>query len=212
MIIKKCPKCGTEHSKPGIFCSRICANARVHSEETKKKISNSLVGKPAPKSHQARRENMDVDAWRIKVRHTRLVKYENTSFENLGMVNRRRRVFEEQNHCCAKCGISHWLGEPISLEMDHKDGNNENNSRDNLEGLCPNCHSLTDTWRGRNKPIRNGDNKVSDEELILSLKETSTIRQALLKVGMAAKGTNYVRAKRLAEQIENEKLIELDGN
>lgn len=209
MIIKKCPKCGTEHSKPGIFCSRICANSRVHSAETKKKISNSLVGKPAPKSC---RENMDVDAWRIKTKETWDKKYNAMTFEELGISNKRRRVFEEQNHCCAKCGISHWFGLPISLELEHKDGNNENNSRDNLEGLCPNCHSLTDTWRGRNKPNRNGDNKVSDEELILSLKETATIRQALLKVGMAAKGGNYVRAKRLAEQIENEKLIELDDN
>jgi len=32
--MKKCPKCKTDHNKPGIFCSRTCANSRVFSEES----------------------------------------------------------------------------------------------------------------------------------------------------------------------------------
>lgn len=89
-----------------------------------------------------------------KIRAFRLAKYLATSFDELGMENRRRRVFEEQNYKCNRCGIDNWLGESLSLELEHKDGNNENNKRENLEGLCPNCHSLTPTWRGRNKKIK----------------------------------------------------------
>jgi hypothetical protein len=46
VVVKNCPKCGSEHAKEGTFCSRTCANARVHSEETKKLIGSKLIGRP----------------------------------------------------------------------------------------------------------------------------------------------------------------------
>ncbi|MDQ0776958.1 hypothetical protein QF026_005424 [Streptomyces aurantiacus] len=53
---------------------------------------------------------------------------------------------------CAQCGIEAvWLGEPLPLEVDHIDGNWRNNRVENLRFLCPNCHSGTDTYRGRAK-------------------------------------------------------------
>ena len=189
--MKQCPKCNKEHSNNGAFCSRSCANSRVFSEESKLKKSIANKGKPSKQS------SYDRLAAGEKTRQTRLIKYQNTPFVELGMENRRRRVFEEQNHCCNRCGISEWQGFKIPLELEHKDGNTTNNNRENLEGLCPNCHSITDTWRGRNKPARNGVNEVTDEFLLQCLKETDNIRQGLLMAGIAAKGNNYSRAKRL---------------
>jgi hypothetical protein len=58
---------------------------------------------------------------------------------------------------------------------------------------------MTHTWRGRNKNKGKSGKRVSDEEMIDALKTTTSIRQALLKVGLAAKGGNYFRAKRLIE-------------
>lgn len=48
-----------------------------------------------------------------------------------------------KEHECEKCHSTEWLGEPIPLELHHKDGNHHNHKLENLEILCPNCHSLT---------------------------------------------------------------------
>lgn len=52
---------------------------------------------------------------------------------------------------CYSCGITDWRGQPLSLELEHIDGNRSNNTVENLTLLCPNCHSQTPTFRGRNK-------------------------------------------------------------
>lgn len=53
---------------------------------------------------------------------------------------------------CALCGIEPvWLGESLPLEVDHIDGDWRNNRIENLRLLCPNCHSTTDSYRGRGK-------------------------------------------------------------
>jgi hypothetical protein len=51
---------------------------------------------------------------------------------------------------CEICGLTEWLGEPIPLELHHKDGNRNNNTITNFQLLSPNCHAFTDSYRGRN--------------------------------------------------------------
>ena len=56
---------------------------------------------------------------------------------------------------CQKCGCDgNWQDGQISLEIDHIDGDNKNNQLSNLRYLCPNCHALTDTYRGKNKALK----------------------------------------------------------
>ncbi|MEV1020819.1 HNH endonuclease [Streptomyces sp. NPDC050264] len=52
---------------------------------------------------------------------------------------------------CAACGRPEWRGRPISLEVDHVSGEWWDNRPDNLRLLCPNCHAVTDTYRGRKR-------------------------------------------------------------
>lgn len=65
----------------------------------------------------------------------------------------RRYMLEKTNCKCSQCG---WSEEnpythTIPLEIDHIDGNYLNNKEENLRVLCPNCHSLTSTYKGANK-------------------------------------------------------------
>ena len=99
------------------------------------------------------------------------------------------------NYSCSICGLDKWQGQTIVLDLDHINGNNRDNRLENLRYLCPNCHSQTDTYKGRNK--NTGKIKVSDNELLTAYKKHSNIRKALLEVGLAAKGGNYERMKKL---------------
>lgn len=96
---------------------------------------------------------------------------------------------------CECCGLEEWMENPIPLEVHHKDGDELNSTLENLQLLCPNCHSMTDTYKGKN--IKNRDKIISEEDFVKALQKADNIRQALLMLGLTAKGRNYMRANEL---------------
>jgi 5-methylcytosine-specific restriction endonuclease McrA len=81
----------------------------------------------------------------------------------------RRALAEKDGHKCMACDLTEWMGRPITLELDHIDGNHENNRIDNLRLICPNCHSQTNTYKNRNygkgRPHRRKIAKVGSSTL-----------------------------------------------
>lgn len=196
----KCKNClindAIKYSKysNGEFCSRQCSRSystKNTRQEINKRVSEKLKG--CKKTHPKRKEDYDSEIWdkickkRIQVWDEKIL---NSNYSDLSFGRLRRRIILEQNNKCNKCKNDEWLGQKITLELEHKDGNHSNNNRENLEMLCPNCHSYTKTWRGRNK--NNNKCKISDENLLKSLiKNKFNVRQALLEVGLTPKGGNY---------------------
>lgn len=67
----------------------------------------------------------------------------------------KKRLIKEgvKEKKCERCGISEWMGEDITLELHHINGNRSDNRLENLVLLCPNCHSQTSNFRGKNSSI-----------------------------------------------------------
>jgi Zn finger protein HypA/HybF involved in hydrogenase expression len=65
-----------------------------------------------------------------------------------------RKVIIKENlieYKCSECDIQTWNNKSLSLHLDHINGMNSDNRLENLRFLCPNCHSQTETYTGRNK-------------------------------------------------------------
>lgn len=221
----KCKNCeineSTKYSKysSGDFCSKECAKSFSTKEKRKeinKIVSEKLKGSKYPNRKKtiekrknegkSRSKYLDIsfeEKWGIinnERRKKRREKLLDEDYKNLKFDRLRERIIIEQNDKCNKCKNDKWLGFDITLELEHIDGNNKNNERENLEALCPNCHSLTSTWRGRNKKNCNRG-KIDDEKLLRTLIEHNfNMRQSLLSVGLAAKGGNYKRCHQLKRE------------
>ncbi len=196
--MKKCEKCGTAHDGhfgSGRFCSRSCANSNIHTAETRLAISEKLLGKKSPKRN--------VEDWKnsLSLAHKKRQKIRESEvlalpYESLRETEKRTRILNEQHGKCLLCGISQtWNDIPLKFERDHIDGNHQNNFRENLRMICPNCHSQTPTFRRVNT-----DRKVTDQEFIGALLTSDSIYKAIEKLKIRPNGGGYRRARRLIKE------------
>lgn len=216
--MKDCLFCKKPHSKEGGFCSRACANkARPpRTAESRAKTSQSVRTAIAliPKDIRIGRYRKGVEAWKRsmerkkkwrealvrgaqnlnKKRHAHA---ETLAFEQLRGTEIRIRILSEQGGKCALCKTDPiWNEKPLKFELDHIDGNKKNESRRNLRLICPNCHSQTETYRGRN----NGTRRVKDEVLIETLQKSTSVYKTLVALNMNLAGGNYTRVRNLIKK------------
>lgn len=81
----------------------------------------------------------------------------------------KNKLIIERGHKCENCNRTHWVsGNRIPLELEHIDGNNKNNIRENLKLLCCNCHSQTKTWKRKKSALNKSQNKCLDCNQVIS--------------------------------------------
>jgi 5-methylcytosine-specific restriction endonuclease McrA len=108
----------------------------------------------------------------------------------------KQRFLEKFAYCCQMCNISNWNNSPLTLELDHINGNHCDDRLENLRLLCPNCHSQTDTYKNKKGSVK----KVSNAKIISAIKSSKNIREVLLSVGLQDQGSNYRRVNKILEK------------
>lgn len=75
---------------------------------------------------------------------------ENSTYTNISRM--KLRILKENliEYKCKCCGLNSWQGKEITLELHHINGVNTDHRLENLMFLCPNCHSQTENFSGRN--------------------------------------------------------------
>ena len=76
---------------------------------------------------------------------------ENSTYKSTFRLRRRLVEFGLKEPKCEGCDLMEWRGQPIPLELHHTNGVNNDHRLANLQLLCPNCHALTENYRGKNQ-------------------------------------------------------------
>ena len=149
--ITACPVCGEAvqgtEAKPRTFCSAACSNrGRVRAREHPSKsclTCGALLANPMSSYCSGRCHHEFIYLTETRPR-----------IESGGCSTNstlRAYLLRERGSACAVCGGGAvWQGESLTLHVDHVDGDSDCNVPSNLRLLCPNCHSQTKTYTGRN--------------------------------------------------------------
>lgn len=116
--------------------------------------------------------------------------------KHIGTSKLRKKLIQDgiKKNECEICNITDWMGNKLSLELHHIDGNRFNNDLNNLQILCPNCHSQTENYSGKaNKKIK--EPRIKKIERLKQRKVVRPDIKILLKdieeMGYSATGRKY---------------------
>jgi hypothetical protein len=146
-ICKNCDKILPFEKRTSKFCSRSCAASFNNAGKTRF-IKNEVViinclscGESTTNSKYCNNKCQHSHKWELAKKDAATLTH--------GRL--KRLLIETNGHKCQICNLDSWMNQKIPIEMDHIDGNNENNDLGNLRLLCPNCHAQTPTYKAKNK-------------------------------------------------------------
>lgn len=148
--MKNCKYCGTplENDK-NTFCDRSCSakhNNPIYRVKTAKLCLN--CGTPLTNRESVYCSMRCFGEYKFNKKTLQLF-YDGKIERSLTLRKILTYLFGDK---CGKCGMPNvWNGDPLTLEVHHIDGNSDNNFPNNLQLLCPNCHSQTGTFNGKSK-------------------------------------------------------------
>lgn len=152
--MNKCKECEVEVGKRNKFCSSSCAakfNNRLRIRKAKPDCPNCNVKLSNHQKTYCSNKCQGEYQYKIEIK---------PRFD-LGAIQDRntlRRILNKENGSkCSICLIEDWNNAPIVFEVDHINGDASNNLPENLRLVCPNCHSQTEFYKGRNR----GNGRIS---------------------------------------------------
>ena len=139
-----------EHFNKGVKQVHICTNCGKEFEHTKSSTNKFC----SSKCHAEYKNKQYIERWKNGEENGMCGEY------GLSKVI-RHYLLDKHNYKCEKCGWgeTNSFTNTIPLEIHHIDGDYRNNKEENLQVLCPNCHSLTETHKSHNKEGRIGRRK-----------------------------------------------------
>lgn len=156
MIEKICLGCSLEF-KPSysknVYCSRSCS-AKVNNRKYPKRPPALPQNKCQCGKDIAYQSKQCKSCYNKARRHLILTQWKDNELTSRDLPpSIREYLIESANFACVKCGFDtlHPLDNKSVLEINHINGNGTDHSPNNLEVICPNCHALTNSYRGRNQ-------------------------------------------------------------
>lgn len=154
-----CKQCGktieraSSKIRGNVFCDASCA--AIYNNSHKKIIHNTCVNcnllfKPKRSNRNSKYcSSICRHEYRNK-KYTELIESGNYTPTNPGNYILKRYLIKTRGYCCELCNLNKWMEKDINLTIHHRDGNASNNIPTNLQLLCWNCHSMTDTYGSKN--------------------------------------------------------------
>ena len=174
--------CGQEAKFVTKGGKNICSKSANSCPSNRQKNRNSVLRAyqngldPVSRYQRLSQETKDKMAWNRGARHA--------DFSYGGKGQHKNALVLERGHRCESCKLDKWLEKPITLELEHVDGDRKNNTRKNLKLLCPNCHSQTPTWRRGNGKSGWKRKRYTDEQMIEVIKSSTCLNQVLEKLDL----------------------------
>lgn len=146
-LCKNCDEILAYEKRTSKFCNRSCSAAFNNAEKSKSSkkeiVSIECLSCGSITTNSKYCNNICQQNYQWELSKSKVSKLSHGRLKKL--------LIETHGHKCQICNLDSWRNQKIPIEMDHIDGNNENNDLSNLRLLCPNCHAQTPTYKAKNK-------------------------------------------------------------